>query len=151
MTPRIEKAVEESLEMLKENKLKKGRCSACWVGNHFGGWSDWSERFVTVYSGQTIWTREEIEKRVGVGHTNRILKKIESSPFSEAELMKIEYAFETGAKIHSVHYYQYTPEEIRADQLKGLEAVIEVMLDFDDVKESVQEVFTSKAELIPIT
>lgn len=31
----------------------------------------------------------------------------------------------------------------------GFTAVVKVMLEFDEVKESVQEVFTSKAELIP--
>lgn len=58
--------------------------------------------------------------------------------------------FETNTRISYHKYDYYTSEEIRADQIKGLEAVVQVMLDFDDCKELVQEIFTSKAELIPV-
>jgi len=36
-------------------------------------------------------------------------------------------------------------EELRKDQVKALEAVVEVMMSFDDVKDAVEEVFTHKA------
>jgi hypothetical protein len=64
--------------------------------------------------------------------------------------MKIENAFETNTKINCYLYSEYSKEQIRKDQIKGLEAAVKVMLKFDDQQDDVKEVFTRKAELIEI-
>ena len=145
MTKRIEKAVNVLLDALRNGTLRKGDCSACAVGNLLGT-DIWAEGFCTSSMGiqesfkYSMSSYEKIEYNI----------LISESDFTEYELMLIEFVFETNTKIGSRHYLEYTPAQVRADQLKGLEAVVCAMLEFDDCKELVQEVFTSKAELIPI-
>lgn len=161
MTPRIENAIKVFLNALENGTLAKGHCGACAVGNliadGLNGLIDsqlnctientgWASLFATSRNIQDVNNLNDFSVKSII----QIKKEIESTDFSQKELMKIEYAFETNTEIDSILYNKHTPEEVRADQLKGLEAVVEVMLDFDDVKESVQSVFTSKAELIPI-
>lgn len=78
---------------------------------------------------------------------------IGKTDFTMEELMQIEYVFETNTQIHCQDYPMYSPEEIRADQIKGLNAVVSLMLSFDEIdnsNERVHEIFTEKAELIPL-
>lgn len=161
MTPRIEKAIDIFLDALNKGTLAKGTCKACAVGNlvahGLGGkiWKDgdifqcsvsnhhWYNVFCTNSLGHQYKHPEKLSK-------TQVLSNIEATDFSWEELAAIEYAFEINTYISHIYYDYYSPEEIRADQIKGLEAVVQVMLTFDDCKESVREVFTEKAELIPV-
>jgi hypothetical protein len=79
-----------------------------------------------------------------------VIKNIQSTKFTLQELMYIENAFETNTEINCYVYSDYSEEEIRKDQIRGLEAVIKVMLKFDEQSDDVKEVFTKKAELIAV-
>jgi len=148
MTERINKAIDIFLNAIEKGELAKGECRMCAVGNlvRAGGCEDnvhWSFLFVTNgLKKQTI-------SRVFLNDDD-VQKNIEATDFTWQELAKIEFAFETNSKIDIMDYAKHTTEEIRADQIKGLESVVEVMMDFDDVKGNIKELFTQKAELIAI-
>jgi len=156
MTPRIQKAIDIFLDALNEGTLAKGTCAACAVGNlvaHGMG-----------IKAQIPINEEDFQKTKENEHWASVLfrfhgphflkdkgkKCVESTDFTKEELGHIEEAFEHNTKIFWDDYYKYSKEEIRKDQLKGLEAVVEVMLQFDNQKDNVQEVFTNKAQLITI-
>ena len=155
MTQRISKAIDIFLDSVNNGTLAKGNCVACAVGNlvahglggeitHDSGFkcsvdnTSWSEAFSTSDFEQTVLEDKFVYERV--------VRNIEATDFTIDELMAIEYAFETKTKIHANSYYHYSPKAIRADQIRGLEAVINVMMKFDDVKADVKEVFTNKLE-----
>lgn len=166
MTPRIQKAIDIFLDAINNSTLAKGTCAACAVGNlvaigmnaeiEYNQESQefdcdksnhmWGSLFSTcngVQDGSALFVSSEERDRI-------IKKNIEVTDFSLEELMKIEYAFETNTKILMFDYPKKSLKKIRADQIKGLEAVVKVMLTFDEQTEDVKEVFTHKAELIPI-
>jgi len=173
MTNRISNAIDVFLNAIKKGTLASGNCYACAVGNLVASGmgvklisnlvasgigvklikiicnindevdnSNWSKLFSTFGGIQTIYYKELDNLDVK--------QSIEATEFTWEELAKIEFAFEINTKIRFAAYALFTDEEIRKDQVKGLEAVIQVMLDFDDCKDKVQEVFTSKVELIPV-
>lgn len=169
MTPRIQKAIDIFLDAINKNTLSRGDCNACAVGNLCAAAlnieiseqdlsSDalqpqgrWSNLFYTdsfgIQFNNINWREGFTPLRNVLIEAERLISKTE---FSIEELMKIEYAFETNAKIDYDNYPLYSKEIIRKDQIRGLEAVIKVMLEFDECKDTVKEVFTEKAELIPI-
>lgn len=54
---------------------------------------------------------------------------------------------ETNTEIYFGDYYDYEDDEILEDQIKGLEAVIEVMLSFsNDTETDVKKEFTDKVK-----
>jgi hypothetical protein len=59
---------------------------------------------------------------------------VDTTGFTIDELAEIEYTFETVARHQGV--------------IHALEAVVKVMMNFDDNVEDVKEVFTNKAEAI---
>ncbi len=129
---------EESLSEVKE---------VCFDDEDLGRVSsqNWSALFCTMVDGNQHIRRALYLEQIEAG-----LKVISYTKFTEEELAKIEYAFETNTEIGWSQYNYYTKEQIRQDQMRGLEAVVQVMLDFDDCKELVSEVFTKRAELIPV-
>lgn len=154
MTKRISKAIDIFLNAIENNTLIKGNCSECAVSNlvenglgievdienNFPLNSFWIGGFCTDSNKQIV-----NEKYF---NDEDFIKNIKATDFSIKELMKIEYAFETNTKLYNKSLYN--KNEIRDDLIKGLEAVIQIMMDFDDVKDSIYEVFTSKAKLISI-
>jgi len=94
----------------------------------------------------------QIEQCIDIRHlyNKEVKENIDATKFTWQELAAIEHAFERNTNIRVNSYDFSSPEEIRADQIRGLEAVVKVMLTFDECTENVQEVFTNKAELIPI-
>lgn len=152
MEKRVANAIEVFLRAIDSGTLAKGSCTACAVGNlvahGMGGViskdlncnkpnSFWSFLFTTNSGGQHIY-------RQSLNDTT-VMQNIESTEFTWEELAKIEYAFETNTKIDYVYYDEHTSSEILDDQIKGLEAVIEVMLSFsNDKKTNVKKVFTER-------
>lgn len=164
MTERIKKAIDIFLDAINEGTLAKGDCAACAVGNlcanaigikpvlKICGSTEpeaphyiWKRLFFTSYGVQTIKTIFYSPDKVKEAE---IL--ISKTDFSKEELMRIEYAFECNTFIKGTEYDEFSKQEIRADQIRGLEAVVKVMLEFDDCKEEVTEVFTKRADLIPV-
>ena len=162
MTQRTQEAIDVFLDALNEGTLAKGSCGACAVGNlaafgmnvkitknKYGDFSskkvnginttDWASAFCTSFDGQEI------------NESYFDLPIFKYFKFTPMELAKIEHAFETNTKINHSKYIKDTKEEIRADQIKGLEAVVKVMLELDkNIEETYQEVFTSKALALAI-
>lgn len=173
MTQRIEHAIDIFLDALNKGTLAKGTCAACAVGNlvadGMGGKisivngvfkcdeynSRWNILFMTDNQGNQDFRDQLYVNRVFKSFTKKEYfeggeQNVSVTDFTEQELATIEFTFETNTKIHNTDYDEHSQEEIRADQIKGLEAVVKVMLKFDEVKEDVETVFTKKAELISI-
>jgi hypothetical protein len=168
MTERVKKAVDIYLDALNEGTLAKGTCIACAVGNLVangkGGqverivdWAGirfkcsvpnayWRYAFMSTPHGQSVHKDNFCDIDV--------LKDVAATDFSLEELMKIELTFENNTNIDFQDYKHFSAEQIREDQIKGLSAVVKVMLSFDSEEEiqdkEVYDCFTSKAELISI-
>lgn len=155
MTNRVSKAIDIFLDAVNNKTLAKGNCVACAVGNlvAYGlGGEITNEEYFECSVGNTSWsdaffTSDGLQKVYdNAFDRERVVRNIEATDFTLKELMAIEYAFETNTEIHANSYHHYSNEAIRADQIRGLEAVINVMMKFDDVKADVKEVFTNKLE-----
>lgn len=180
MTPRISHAIDIFLDAINNGTLAKGDCTACAVGNlvrvgmglstdqynknnlrsvnldinnqyHITSFLvNWSILFATPKAGASqIRVSKEEECKI-LSKYPEVKDQIESTDFTIDELAKIEEVFENSTIISYHNYWIHPKEEIRADQIKGLEAVVKVMLTFDEQTEDVKEVFTHKAELMPI-
>lgn len=162
MTKRIENAINVFLDAINNGTLAKGTCVACAVGNLVAHGMDakitkfedgiirfecdeeniqWSALFKTDnFGNQEIdeYFLDDIEVR----------ENINATEFTWQELAKIEYAFERNANIPFDEYLNHTQSEIKQDQIKGLEAVIKVMMEFDNDQFDIQEQFTSKVKML---
>jgi hypothetical protein len=173
MTKRIQNAIDIFLDAINEGTLAKGNCVACAVGNlvahgmgskvvkqnYFTAYRhyttkpsvpnhDWAKLFSTNSYGQRV--RPGLHKALAEDPQYKKLRDaIEKINFTIDELRQIEYVFETNTKLTYHLYRNHTKEEVRADQIKGLEAVVKLMLTFDEQVDDVKEVFTTKAEAIP--
>lgn len=171
MTNRVQNAIDIFLDAINKGTLAKGTCVACAVGNlvasgmgakiYINGFDEanipvfncninnhtWNVVFMTSlgYQEQNF---ELLNSKSS--YVKEIKKLMDSTGFTPEELAKIEFAFETNTRIKIYYYNKYSKEAIREDQINGLKAVVEVMMTFDDIKEDVDEVFTKKAELIPV-
>ena len=174
MTPRIQKAIDIFLDALNNNTLAKGTCVACAVGNlvadglktkilvynYSSGKVDfipsdvnlpnsiWSKLFYTTQDRNGISEQFQDFELKGAPEEFRtqVFKAVSSTDFSIKELAQIEFAFESNTKIIFNEYHHLSKEEVKEDQIKGLEAVVKVMLSFDQQIDKVEEVFTKKAE-----
>ncbi len=54
--------------------------------------------------------------------------------YSDSEILKMEFAFETNTKIYGSDYHIHTPKEIMEDQYNGLMAVVDVLCELDDIE-----------------
>ena len=178
MTKRIQNAIDIFLDAINEGTLAKGTCVACAVGNlvahgmeskvvnkdglfgtkpTFGTEpfvvnSIWSNLFMTDSFGyQSLWSHKPngLDEMIKQPEYKSLRDAMEKIDFTVDELRQIEYVFETNTKIKYDAYEDHTKEEVRADQIKGLEAVVKLMLTFDEQVDDVKEVFTTKAEAIP--
>jgi len=157
MTPRIQKAIDIFLDAINNGTLAKGDPCGCAVGN-----------LVANSKGLKL-TKSEEKTGIGIkiigsagenndewfdynNYPNNIVRKDfnNRTGFSNKELSIIEKTFEEAARISHGVYKMNHIHDIRKDQIKGLEAVVKVMLEFDECKDDVKEVFTEKAELIEV-
>jgi hypothetical protein len=158
MTQRIQEAIDIFLDAINNGTLAKGSCHACAVGNLVAAGQGgiiinynecttvnnaWGKLFSTNYFGHQSYYKS-------FEHDPMVIKNIQSTKFTLQELVVIENVFETNTKINCYLYSDYSNEEIRKDQIRGLEAVVKVMLKFDEQNDDVKEVFTKKAELIAV-
>lgn len=158
MTQRIQEAIDIFLDAINNGTLAKGSCHACAVGNLVAtgqggkviGYDDcttvnnaWGKLFSTNHFGHQSYHKSFEQDPM-------VIKNIQSTKFTLQELMYIENTFETNTYINCYVYSDYSEEEIRKDQIRGLEAVVKVMLKFDEQSDDVKEVFTKKAELIAV-
>jgi len=152
MTPRFEKAYNALYNAFMNDTLAKGTCVACAVGNIVADamgakvysqqddssikfrcsnnnyW--WNDLFFTTQCGQRIIKISENNK------VKQLRKKILNlTGYTWRELAKVENAFEKNTIISFDDYNFYTPEQIMEDQFNGLMAVMDVLIELDNVKE----------------
>ena len=172
MTKRIQNAIDIFLDAINEGTLAKGTCTACAVGNlvahgmgskvvnkdglfetePFVANSIWSDLFMTDSFGhQSLGSHKSngLDEKIKQPEYKSLRDAMEKIDFTVDELRQIEYVFETNTELTYDVYKHRTKEEVRADQIKGLEAVVKLMLTFDEQVDDVKEVFTTKAEAIP--
>ncbi len=152
MTQRFEKAYNALYDAFMNDTLAKGTCTACAVGNivadamgakvysqeymnsiRFHCSNDnywWGEMFVTGSDGQKI---RKISQNSKVKELRK--KILNLTGYTWRELAKVEKAFEESTKILHTYYLESTPELIMEDQFNGLMAVMDVLIELDNVKE----------------
>ena len=153
MTKRFEKAYNALLKAFMDDTLAKGTCTACAVGNIVADAMGtkvvrvspsyfvcnrnnnfWSDLFVTdaFFNKQKIYN----EKSSRAKYIKARLKKL--TGYSWKELAKIEHVFETNTKVSKGFYPLIDEKEIMEDQFNGLMAVLDVMIELDEIKEGKQ-------------
>lgn len=153
MEKRVEKAIDIFLDAINNGHLAKGTCKACAVGNLVANgmgaklWVE-SDGMFNCDKDNSSWFYENLRDFKSLREKSII--NVEATDFSAVELHEIERVFEDNTRISFVYYHKSNKKEIRADQIKGLEAVVKVMLDFTNDESDVKEVFTKKAELIEL-
>lgn len=175
LTERISNAIDIFLDAINEGTLAKGDCTKCAIGNLVrkgmglskeeyclgklrslgdGSFINWSlifstnNRFNYQKNKPQKFNRDNY-KAILVNYP-LIKEQIDSTEFTVEELAKIENTFEKNTKIWFSDYIFHSKEKVREDQIRGLEAVVRVMMEFDNCEDNVKEVFTSKAELIEV-
>ena len=150
MTERFEKAYNALLKAFMNDTLASGTCKACAVGNIIADAMDgvvykdddtddfdcnvdnawWKDVFVTSESGQTIYKVKDD------GNIKVYRKRMfELTGYEWHELARIEKTFENNTKIKNYSYPDYGEHEIMEDQFNGLMAVMDVLIELDDVAE----------------
>jgi len=163
MTKRIQNAIDIFLDAINNGTLAAGTCTACAVGNlvaagigyeidkDFNSFVKLKNDTLKVKPNAAWMAAFSSSREAIIGYTKEDgLKNIEATDFTLEEILKIERAFERNTRISYGRYYEFSKKEIRADQIKGLEAIVKVMLTFDEQKENVKEIFTNRAELIEV-
>ena len=149
MTERIQNAIDVFLDAINKGTLAKGTCCACAIGNLIADKINYQIKNL-VHNPQApngLWWKQEGFHTGGINYESPLLEMLD---FTIEEIVEIEKAFEDNTSRSYVDYNFCSKEKIREDQIKGLKAVVEVMMKFDDVKDDVNEVFTEKAESIPL-
>lgn len=152
MTQRFEKAYNALYNAFMNDTLAKGTCIACAVGNivadamgakvykqkelgiilfrcdYVNFW--WNDLFFTTQCGQRIIKISENNK------VKQLRKKILNlTGYTWRELAKVEKAFEENTEIPFDKYNHHTSKKVMEDQFKGLMAVMDVLIELDEVKE----------------
>lgn len=148
MTERFKRAYDLLIKAYFNDELKAGDCTACAVGNICCS-SQWKVLFVT-WSKSTqefnAWRGDTIKNKWGKTRDEIREELEERTMYSIKELAQIEHLFEKSTKYNFHNYALLTPSEILADQFNGLKAVIELMMQFDNI-EGVQYVDKLKEKL----
>lgn len=160
MEQRISNAIDVFLDAINNGTLAKGSCAACAVGNLICKAKniELTTKLLKSFNTNTGYkSYADFSKKTNFPNKwyfNSVMGCLVDSfdtEFTGQELGLIEIAFEDNTYILGSRYYLYSKKEIRADQIKGLEAVVKVMLTFNnDTETDVKEVFTNKAKLIVI-
>lgn len=140
---RFNKATDALYNAFFNGTLAKGNCLKCAVGNivssclgavnendayEKGAWK-WKRLFYTNEKGQQNPKNNYLENAI-----TEALKIISYTGYTEDELAKIEYAFETNTKINHEDYFQYSTQETLEDQYNGLVAVFDVLLELEGIE-----------------
>lgn len=140
MTERFKRAYDLLVKAYFEGTLRAGDCTACAVGNICGG-------AVWVRALNEPLARYSIAPEKCFGPQLTAIKLSEISGYSRIELNKIENTFEgstnfkwrVGSRRYATDNYfdnfiSPTEHEILADQFNGLKAVVELMMEFDNIE-----------------
>lgn len=151
---RFTNAIDRLVKAFFNGTLKKGNCVACAVGNICAS-SAWANLFMTVIDVKAQEAKQVeagpfeilvLNSISGVGKVpimskndfyfkNRIEaeKIVRSTGYSQQDLMKVEWAFESNTQILYEDYDNVNKEEIMEDQYNGLMAVVDVLCEIEDI------------------
>ncbi len=158
MTPRFEKSYNALYNAFMNDTLAKGTCTACAIGNIVA--DSMGEKIVKING--SFYTMESVSFwsdifytssgfQIVNGHTNEQRERLfDLTGYTVEELMKIEYVFETTTKIPHIHYYRTSEKNIMEDQFRGLMAVMDVLIELDNIEEGTKykESFNNKFKTI---
>lgn len=170
MTNRARNAIRVFLEAIEDGTLANGDYNAGPVGHLIADGKNlkvYVSTFEGIHDYSFYWTKPGKKRKV---HSNfmahirsyngKIIfrdpqKVFDPNPaydtdFSLKELAGMMYMFDEHTNITLSDYPYRTPEEIRQDLINGIKHVVLAILDYDDCNEDVDEVFTKKAESIPL-
>jgi hypothetical protein len=161
MTQRFEKAYNALYNAFMNDTLAPGTCTACAVGNivadamgnkvgklHTGEFhcdvnNEWWKHLFITTGRQTIY---KLKDNGSVKHYRK--KMFDLTGYRWYELAQVEYAFEKNTKIKTSYYDEHTEQEIMKDQFNGLMAVMDVLIQLDEVAEGqkYKDTFKKKRE-----
>ena len=151
MTPRIEKAINIFLDAINNGTLASGTCAACAVGN-LVAYELNHKPIIKVNTGidgqpNMLWYKIVSPKCPITRATKEAaIKQINLTDFTVNEIIEIERVFEINTKIGCLSYFIHNSRDIREDQINGLNAVVKLMLGFDNnIIDKTEEIFTNKA------
>lgn len=155
MTERFKKAYDSLVRAFFEGTLAKGTCVACACGNiifdaigdpvtkediaiEMGGFSFFRDKGDRA---KELWS----DKRVAdlITYTFHVLPEyrdeINEAGYSADEFAKIETAFESNTIWPITKYWKLTEEQVLEDQYRGLCAVVDVLMELDNMSQGADE------------
>lgn len=149
---RTEWALNSLLDLFNSGELVAGDCSKCVVGSWLGT-THWSYDFCTRDGNQSDFRHvhhplnfflsnflKGIVEPTGLTKDQWFDKLYEEkTPFTREELMEIENCFETNTTIKAFKRRFVSPEALKADQLAGLSAVMDLISSWEDKEVSFEE------------
>ena len=151
-TERFDKAYKALYNAFMNGTLAKWDCAACACGNiiaaannliltseELKSRSDCSISISEIdYNSQIGVKIEKLWKSnfssIDLKTNDNYLFKVNSAGYTGLEFSRIEIAFETNTKIRSFDYYLFTENEILNDQYNGLIAVMDVLIELDNIE-----------------
>jgi hypothetical protein len=143
MTERFKKAYDALYDAFMNDRLQAGNCSACAVGSIIGSaqgatWKlknisklkffttntfnyQWKKMFSTMNGHQYFDFNQELNNNL-----------VSLTGYDAYELSMIEYEFETNTKIKFYHDCN-DKDKLMEDQINGLCAVIDIMIELDNI------------------
>lgn len=157
-TERFRKAYNALLGAYFNGKLGKGDCTMCAVGNICKEPAEklgvlnhsWKDKFFTDGKGNSNYANvgeiitksgiplliEYLDKNEQESARRRLINAetlIKHTGYSQKELARIEKAFERNTKINVLDYSDTPEQDILNDQFNGLNAVIDVLVELDNI------------------
>ncbi len=136
---RFNRAMKALIQAFFNDKLSKGDCTKCAIGNMCGGSRDWQAIF---YTGEDLFGNitQKIEPDNYIDayidkYGSMLYPKsvIDKTGYTWQELAKVEKAFELATIISHDRYKMITKSSIMQDQFNGLMAVVEVLCEIDNI------------------
>lgn len=156
VSERFDRAYDALVQAFFKGTLASSNCVACAIGNIVAAAKNGiikkmtasgynNDVFVCIINGKPVnnhfWFKI-LHNSIGLGEKTFLEGKqslIDLTGYSIEELLAIEKAFERNCHISSIFYYEHSYNEIIADQFNGLQAVLDVLLSFEDQTVNPQE------------
>lgn len=149
MTTRFKNAYDALIKAFFEGTLAKGTCAACAVGNIVG--AAMGVKSVIHKTHEEYWNNFMNCKNTVWSHDFEANKIDALIGYSLNEVNEIESAFECNTEINFNYYGIYSESQILNDQFNGLMAVVDVLLELDNMKdEGYKESFKAHPKLVLI-
>lgn len=140
---RFTRAINKLVNAFLNGNLRAGYCNACAVGNMCNGNNDWQYAFITSRGKQYKHYRNPDVPEIDIEVAR---KAIEPTGYSFDELARVENAFEqsgiTQKQAEEPRYYD--DWNSMEDQYTRLMAVVDVLMDIDDINQEEEQSIKDK-------